>query len=133
MKLSKRFSLCFTSEQFKCQSRMLTLWIVHSVSLTFIKSFYILSSNVWFSDVPDKENENDTTAMSYNYQAIIFFFSFQLKYLFEIFTFVSERNIKYQYLILTSLILIACNRNSVSRFSTIQYGCCVPILQLLII
>jgi hypothetical protein len=27
------------------------LWIVNSVSLTFIKSFYLLSSNVWFSDV----------------------------------------------------------------------------------
>jgi hypothetical protein len=60
---------------------------------------------------------------TYNYQAIIFFFSFQLKSLFEIFTFVSERSIKYQYLILTSLILIACHRNSISRFSTIQYGC----------
>ena len=57
---------------------------------------------------------------TYNYQAIIFFYSFQLKSLFEIFTFVSERNIKYQYLILASLILLACNRNSVSRFSTIQ-------------
>ena len=42
----------------------------------------------------------------------------QLKSLFEIFTFVSERNIKYQYLIMASLILVACYRNSVSRFST---------------
>jgi hypothetical protein len=58
---------------------------------------------------------------AYNYQAIIFYFSFQLKFLFEIFTFVSERNIKYQYLILASLILIACYRNSVSHFSTIKY------------
>ena len=47
-------------------------------------------------------------------------FFFQLKSLFEIFTFVSEKNIKYQYLILASLILEACYRNSVSRFSTIQ-------------
>ena len=39
------------------------LWIVHSVSLTFIKSFYLLSSNVWFSDVPDKDKEIDTAAM----------------------------------------------------------------------
>jgi hypothetical protein len=38
----------------------------------------------------------------------------------KIFTFVSERNIKYQYLILASLILVACYRSSVSRFSTIQ-------------
>jgi hypothetical protein len=44
----------------------------------------------------------------------------QLKSLFEIFTFVSERNIKYQYLILALLILVACYRNSVSRFSIIQ-------------
>ena len=35
------------------------LWIVHSVSLTFIKSFYLLSSNVWFSDVPDKDKDKD--------------------------------------------------------------------------
>ena len=48
------------------------------------------------------------------------FFFFQLKSLFEICSFVSERNIKYQYLILASLILVACYRNSVSRFSTIQ-------------
>ena len=41
------------------------------------------------------------------------FFFFQLKSLFEIFTFVSEWSIKYQYLILASLILVACNRNSV--------------------
>ena len=44
----------------------------------------------------------------------------QLKSLFEIFTFVSERNIKYHYLFLASLILVACYGNSVSRFSTIQ-------------
>ena len=44
----------------------------------------------------------------------------QLKSLFEIFTFVSERNIKYQYLIMASLILVTCYRNSVNRFSTIQ-------------
>ena len=37
-----------------------------------------------------------------------FFFFFQLKSLLEIFTFVIERNIKYQYLILASLILVAC-------------------------
>jgi hypothetical protein len=48
------------------------------------------------------------------------FFFFQLKSLFEICSFVSERNIKYQYLILASLILVACYRNCVSRFSTIQ-------------
>ena len=36
------------------------------------------------------------------------FFPPQLKSLFQIFTFVSERNIKYQYLILASLILVAC-------------------------
>ena len=47
-------------------------------------------------------------------------FFFQLKSLFEIFTFVSKRNIKYQYLILALLILVTCHRNSVSRFSTIQ-------------
>jgi hypothetical protein len=35
----------------------------------------------------------------------------QLKSLFEIFTFVSEKNIKYQYLFLASLILVACHRN----------------------
>ena len=35
------------------------------------------------------------------------FFCFQLKSLFEIFTFVNEKNIKYQYLILASLILVA--------------------------
>jgi hypothetical protein len=52
--------------------------------------------------------------------ALGFYFFFQLKYLFEIFTFVSKRNMKYQYLILASLILVACNRNSVSHFSTIQ-------------
>jgi hypothetical protein len=46
-----------------------------------------------------------------------YLFSPQLKSLFENFTFVSERNIKYQYLILASLILVACYRNSVSRFS----------------
>jgi len=40
---------------------------------------------------------------------------FQLKSLFEIFTFVSERNIKYRYLILASLILVACYGNSVSQ------------------
>lgn len=32
----------------------------------------------------------------------------QLKYLFEIFTLVSEKNIKYEHLILASLILVAC-------------------------
>jgi hypothetical protein len=47
-------------------------------------------------------------------------FFFQLKSLFEICSFVSERNIKYQYLILASLILVACYRNNVSRFSTIR-------------
>jgi hypothetical protein len=44
----------------------------------------------------------------------------QLKSLFEIFTFVSEKNIIYQYLILASLILVACYINSVSRFRTIH-------------
>ena len=48
----------------------------------------------------------------------------QLKSLFELFTFVSERNIKYQYLIMASLILVACYRNSVSRVSTIQLISC---------
>jgi hypothetical protein len=33
------------------------------VSLMFIKSVYLLSSNVWFSDVPDKDKEIDTAAM----------------------------------------------------------------------
>ena len=41
------------------------------------------------------------------------FFFFQLKSLFEIFTFVSEWNIEYQYLILASLILVACYKNCV--------------------
>ena len=50
----------------------------------------------------------------------LFSFFFQLKSLFEIFTFVSEWSIKYQYLVLASLILVACNRNSFSRFGSIQ-------------
>ena len=49
-----------------------------------------------------------------------YFFFIQFKSLFEIFTFVSERNTKYQYFILASLILVTCYINSVSRFSTIQ-------------
>ena len=56
----------------------------------------------------------------FRYHKILFGFFFQLKSLFEIFTFVSERSIKYQYLILASLILVACHRSSVSHFSTIQ-------------
>ena len=55
--------------------------------------------------------------LSFNINMVLVFL--QLKSLFEIFSFVSERNIKYQYLILASLILVACHRNSVSRFSTI--------------
>ena len=54
---------CLSSSCVLCTEWCQFLWIVHSVSLTFIKSFYILSSNVWFSDVPDKEKENDTAAM----------------------------------------------------------------------
>jgi hypothetical protein len=56
--------------------------------------------------------------LSFNINMVLVFP--QLKSLFEIVTFVSERNIKYQYLILASLILVAYYRNSVSRFSTIQ-------------
>jgi hypothetical protein len=41
-------------------------WIVNSVSLTFIKSFYLLSSNVWFSDVPDKDKENNQPHLNKN-------------------------------------------------------------------
>ena len=48
------------------------LWIVHSVSVTFIKSFYLLSSNVWFSDVPDKDKEIDTAAI-YTMYVILYF------------------------------------------------------------
>jgi hypothetical protein len=48
------------------------LWIVHSVSLTFIKSFYLLSSNVWFSDVPDKDKEIDTATI-YSMYVILYF------------------------------------------------------------
>jgi hypothetical protein len=120
---------CLSSSYVLCTQCCQFQWIVNSVSLTFIKSFYLLSSNVWFSDVPDDDKEIDTAAM---YVILYFikwrnerflhlqlssnnlFFSFQLKTLFDIFTFVSERNIKYQYFILASLILIACNRNSVS-------------------
>ena len=40
--------------------------------------------------------------------SLFLFCFFQLKSLFKIFTFVIERNIKYQYLILPSLILVAC-------------------------
>jgi hypothetical protein len=35
-------------------------------------SFYLLSSNVWFSDVPDKEKEIDTAAM-YKMYVILYF------------------------------------------------------------
>jgi hypothetical protein len=42
---------------------MLPVSVDCPVSLTFIKSFYLLSSNVWFSDVPDKDKEIDTAAM----------------------------------------------------------------------
>ena len=56
--------------------------------------------------------------LSFNINMVLVFL--QLKSLFEIFTFVSERNIKCQDIILASLILVACNRNNVSRFSTLQ-------------
>jgi hypothetical protein len=60
-----------------------------------------------------------TVSVSFHF-FFLFSFFFQLKSLFEIFTFVSEWSIKYQYLILTSLILVACYRNSFSRFGSIQ-------------
>jgi hypothetical protein len=41
------------------------LWIVHSISLTFIKSLCLLSSNVWFSGVPHKDK--DYTVAMYVY------------------------------------------------------------------
>jgi hypothetical protein len=56
--------------------------------------------------------------LSFNINMVLVFL--QLKSLFQIFTFISERNIRYQDLILASLLLIAYYRNSVSRFSTIQ-------------
>ena len=51
---------------------MLPVSVDCSVSLTFIKSFYLLSSNVWFSDVPDKDKEIDTAAM-YTMYVILYF------------------------------------------------------------
>ena len=54
---------CLSSSCVLCTQCCQFQWIVNSVSLTFIKSFYLLSSNVWFSDVPDKDKEIDTAAM----------------------------------------------------------------------
>jgi choline-glycine betaine transporter len=49
-----------------------------------------------------------------------FFLPFQLKSLMISLHLLVKKNIKYQYLILASLILVACYINSVSHFSTIQ-------------
>ena len=54
---------CLSSSCVLCTQCCQFLWIVNSVSLTFIKSFYLLSSNVWFSDVPDKDKGIDAAAM----------------------------------------------------------------------
>ena len=54
---------CLSSSCVLCTQYMLPVSVDCSVSLTFIKSFYLLSSNVWFSDVPDKDKEIDTAAM----------------------------------------------------------------------
>jgi hypothetical protein len=56
----------------------------------------------WRCSISSNTAHSDCIIMRYTYKIL---FS-QLKSLFEIFTFVIERNIKYQYLILTSLILV---------------------------